>query len=150
MDQKTVLLLVAGLIVTAVAFAFSIYAGGIVFIILAAIVMTRLIMQDTLCLPDVVAELRDDAREIIIRNAGNAAAKKIHVALVPENIEFDIESLRPDMSASHPLEKMIGNARAVVTFENEKGEKFSRTYHVSSDGSSYDPLKPMIPLFGWK
>jgi len=150
MDQKTIILLIAGLILTAVVFTLSIYAAGIVFIILVALVMTLLIMQDTRTLPDIVAELREDAKGIIIRNAGNAVAQKIHVAIVPENIEFDIASLQPDISVDHPLEKMIGSAKVVVSFENENGDAFSRTYPVSSGGDGYDPLKPMIPLFRWK
>lgn len=150
MDQKTAILLVAGLIVTVVAFALNIYPGGIVFVILVALVMTRLIMQDSMSLPDVVAELTDDAKGIAIRNSGNAPARKIHVAVVPENIEFDLDIMQPDASHVHPMGKMIGDVRVVITFTNENGGAFTRTYQLSSTGGGYDPLKPMIPIFGWK
>ena len=150
MDRKTRVLLVAGLLITLAVFFINIYAGGILLIILVAIVMTLIIMQDTTSLPNVVAELREDAKGIIVRNAGNAQAMKIHVALVPENIEYDIDSLQPDASHVYSLAKMIGSVKIVVNYENEKGEAFTRSYEVSSTGETYDPLKPMIPLFRWR
>ena len=150
MDQKTRILIVAGLLITVVVFFINIYAAGIVFVILAAIVMTLLIMQDSASLPDIVVELNPDAKGITLRNSGSAAAHKIHVALVPENIEFDLDSLQADALSVYHLEKMVAEVKVVVTFENEKNEAFSRTWQLSSSGESYDPLKPMIPFFRWK
>jgi hypothetical protein len=150
MDKKTRFGVVAGLLITLVVFFINIYAAGIVFVILLALVMTYAIMQDSRYLPDIVAEFREDAKGIVIRNAGNATAQKIHVALVPENIEYDIGTLLPDAVYVHPLDRMVASVRVVVTFENENGDAFTRSYQISSLGEGYDPLKPMIPLFGWK
>jgi len=150
MDQKTGILIVAGLLITVIVFFINIYAAGIIFVILIALVMTLLIMQDSAFLPDIVAELNPDAKAITLRNSGNAVAHRIHVALVPENIEFDLDSLQPDAVSVYSLEKMIHEVKLVVTFENDKNNIFTRTWQLSSTGESYDPLRPMIPLFRWK
>jgi hypothetical protein len=150
MDRKIQILTGAGLIITFIAFLFSIYAAGIVFIILVVLVMSLLIMQDSTHLPDVVAELRADAKGIILYNTGNAPALDVHVALVPENIEFDLPSLAVEESHTHPVEKMIEEIKVVVTFKNEKGNAFSRIYRLSAIGEPFDPLKPMIPVFHYK
>ncbi len=150
MDRKIQILIVAGILATIIAFIFSIYAAGIVFIILIVLVMSMLIMNDTAHLPDIVAELSDDAKAVILRNNGNTGAVKIHVALVPQNIEFDIPSLGVEERYTHPVQSMIQEVKAVITFENEQGNHFSRTYKLSSCGESFEPLRPMIPIFGWK
>lgn len=151
MDRKIQLLLVAGIILTLICYFFiNVYVAGIVFILLVTLVMSLFIMQDSRTLPDVVAELREDAKGIVIRNAGNSDAVKVHVALVPVNIEFDISVLAPDQVNEYPLEKMIAEVKAVVTFENVMGDEFSRSYKLSVDGNGFDPLKPMIPLFRQK
>ncbi len=150
MDRKIVILLVSGLLLTIIVFFVSIYAAGILFMILIAVVMSLLIMQDSVSHPDIVAELREDAKAVIIRNTGNSDALKIHIVLVPLNIEFDLPSLPADASSEHPLEKMIGDVKTVVTFENDRGERFSRSYRLSSSGETFEPFKPVIPLFGWK
>ena len=149
MDRKLQILLIAGIILTIIAFLINIYAGGVVFILFAVLVMSLFIMQDTKTLPDVVVELKDDAKGIIIRNSGNSDAVKVHVALVPLNIEYDIPVLAPDQVNEYPLETMLAEAKAVAAFENVMGNSFSRSYELSSRGS-YDPLKPMIPLFRHK
>jgi hypothetical protein len=112
--------------------------------------MSLFIMQDSTTLPDVMVELEDDAKGILIRNSGNSDAVKIHVALVPVNIEFNIAVLAPDQINEYPLESMLSEAKAVVTFENVMGNAFSRTYNLSSTGNQNDPFKPMIPFFKWK
>lgn len=150
MDRKIQILLVSGIIITLIVFLINVYAAGVVFILFAALVMSLFIMQDSTTLSDVVAELKEDAKGIMIRNNGNADAVRIHVALVPANIEFNIAVLAPDQINEYPLEKMITEVRAVITFENVMGDKFSRTYNLSACGNQYDPLKPMIPLFKWK
>jgi hypothetical protein len=150
MDRKIQILLVAGIIITLGAFVISIYLAGIVFLILVAIVMSLMIMQDSTFLPDIAVELRADAKAIIIRNSGNAPAKEIHVALVPANIEFDITSLAADEVYEHAMGAMIEEVKVVITFENEKGTTFSRTFPLSALGEGFEPLKPMIPIFGWK
>ena len=150
MDRKIQLLLVSGIVLTVIVFFINIYAAGIVFITVVALLMSLFIMQDSTSLPDVVAEIREDAKAIIIRNSGNADALKVHVALIPVDLEFDISVLAPDQVNEYPLEKMIKDVKAVITFENVMGEAFSRSYKLSVDGSEYDPLRPMIPLFRQK
>jgi hypothetical protein len=147
MDRKLQILLIAGIIITAIVFLFNIYLAGMVFVIFATIIMSYMIMQDSTFLPDIEARLKDDAKGIVLRNTGNAPARKIHAALVPENIEFDIPSLGADESHIHSVERMIEEVKVVLTFENEKGDKFSRTFRLSAHEDSFDPLKPMIPIF---
>jgi len=149
MENKTRILIIIGIIIAIVLFIVNIYAAGIFVIIFAVLLMSLFIMKDSQFLPDVVAELTDDAKGITIRNAGNSVARNIHVALVPENIEFDLDSLQPDASIVHPLGTMIREAKAVVTFSNERNDAFSRSYQLTP-GGGYDPLKPMIPLFRQK
>ena len=150
MDRKLQILLVAGILITILSLLVSIYLAGFVFILLVAAVMSLMIMQDSTSLPDLVAELSEDAKAVVIRNSGNAVATKIHVALVPANIEFDLPFLAVEATHLHPVGQMIEEVKVVIRFENEQGTTFSRTYHLSSTGDSFEPLKPMIPLFGWK
>lgn len=149
MDRKFLILAGAGILLTIVASLISIYAGGVVLILVAVIAMSLFIMQDTKNLPDIVVELKEDAKGIIIRNSGNADAVNVHISLVPVNIEYNIQALAADQVNEYPLEAMLAEAKAVATFENVMGNAFSRTYDLSSRGS-YDPLKPMIPLFRHK
>jgi len=150
MDRKIQILLVSGIIITLIVFLINIYAAGIVFIIFVILVMSLFIMQDSTTMPDIIAELKDDAKGIIIRNSGNSDAVKVHVALVPMDIEFNIAVLAPDQVNEYPLEKMIPEVKAAVTFENVMGDTYSRSYNLTASGNQYDPLKPMIPIFKWK
>jgi hypothetical protein len=149
MDKKITGLLIAGLLVTILLFFISIYLAGIAFILLIVILMSLFIMQDSKFLPDAEALLRDDAKAVIIRNNGNSPALKVHVALVPFNIEYDIPFLDADASFEYPLSAMVENVKVVLTFENEQQKEFSRTCMLSASGE-FDPFKPMIPLFKWK
>lgn len=149
MDRKLLILAGAGIILTIVASLINIYAGGVVLVLVAVLAMSLFIMQDTKNLPDVVVELKEDAKGIIIRNSGNADAVNIHVSLVPINIEYHIQALAADQVNEYPLEAMLSEARAVAAFENVMGNAFSRSYDLSARGS-YDPLKPMIPIFRQK
>lgn len=150
MDRKLQILLVAGILITILSFLINIYLAGIVFMLLVAIVMSLMIMQDSTFLPDIVAELSEDAKAVVIRNPGNAKAKNVHVALVPINIEFDLPFLDVEATHLHPMGQMIENVKVVISFENEQGTAFSRTYRLSSLGEGFEPLKPMMPLFNWK
>jgi hypothetical protein len=150
MDRKLQILIVAGIILTILLLFINIYAAGIVFVLLVAIAMSLMIMQDSTALPDIVGELSDDAKAVIIRNSGNAMAMKIHVALVPINVEFDLPFLDVEATHLHPVGQMIEEVKVVIRFENEQGTTFSRTYRLSSLGDGFEPLKPMMPLFGWK
>ena len=150
MDKTTTAVLAAGILVTLLLFFVSIYLAGIAFIILVAIVMSLMIMRDTTFLPQVDVRLREDAKAIVLTNAGNSPALKIHVALIPMNIEYDVASLAVDGSHEYPLSSMIADVKAVITFSNEKGQSFSYSHKLSASGEEFEPLKPMIPIFGWK
>jgi hypothetical protein len=150
MDTRTIAVLAAGIVVTVLLFFVSIYLAGIAFVILVAVVMSLMIMQDSAFLPQVSVRLREDAKAVVLTNAGNSPAVRIHVALVPMNIEYDVDTLAVDASHEYPLTSMIGEAKAVVRFANEKGQAFSHSSRLSASGEEFEPLKPMIPLFGWK
>jgi hypothetical protein len=148
-NQKTVL--VVGLVVTLVLLFFEFYIGLIALIILAALLMSFRIMNDSVQTPDIVAFLNEDAKSLVVRNVGNAGAYSIHVSVVPHNIEYDIASLGVDARSIHPFETMISEAKAVVRYKNQKGEEYSRSIHLSALGGDEDDiLKPVFPLFKWK
>ncbi|HEX3002321.1 MAG TPA: hypothetical protein VHN82_08155, partial [Methanoregula sp.] len=128
MDRTFLILAGAVLLLTRVASFISIYAGGVVLVLVAVIAMSHFIMQDTKDLPDIVVELKEDAKGIIIRNSGNADAVNVHVSLVPVNIEYTIQALAADQVNEYPLEAMLAEVKAVATFENVMGGGFSRTY----------------------
>ena len=150
MDKRTTAVLAAGILVTLLLFFINIYLAGIALIILVAIIMSLMIMQDTTFRPQVDVRLKDDAKAIILTNGGNSPAVKIHVALVPMNIEYDVGSLAVDASHEYPLPAMVADVKTVITFENEKGQPFSHSQKLSASGEEWEPLKPMIPVFGWK
>jgi uncharacterized protein (DUF58 family) len=146
----TILLVIAG-IITLLLFLVNFWFGLMAVIILIALIMAVHIMQDTLNLPDVLAVLKDEAKSIEIRNRGNAAAFKIHIAVVPHNIEFDIPALQIDERYTHSFGRMIEEAKVVVTFQNEKGTRYSKTYLLNAlNRGDEDLLKPYFPLFKWK
>jgi hypothetical protein len=150
MDRKITGILIAGVIVAICLFFFiDIYLAGITLIITVVYVMSLMIMQDTAFLPQINVRLREDAKAVVLTNAGNSPAVKIHVALVPLNIEYDVPSLAADASHEYSLPSMLAEVKAVITFENEKGQSFSLTHRLSAS-EEFDPLKPMIPIFGWK
>jgi hypothetical protein len=150
MDKTTTAVIAAGILVTLLLFLVSIYLAGIAFIILIVIVMSLMIMQDTTFLPQVNVRLREDAKAIVLTNAGNSPALRIHVALIPLDIEYDVESLAVDESHEYPLASMIDKVKAVIEFSNEKGQSFSASTVLSASGEEFDPMKPMFPVFGWK
>lgn len=150
MDRKLQILLVAGILITIILYTVNIYLAGIAFVLIVTLGMSLMIMQDSTFLPDIVAELSEDSRAVIIRNSGNAIAKNVHVALVPINIEFDKPSLAIEETLLHQTGQMMDTVKVVISFENEKGTPFSRTFQLSALGGSFDPLKPMIPIFGYK
>ena len=150
MDKRTTAVLAAGILVTLLLFFINIYLAGMVFILVVVIVMSLMIMQDTTFRPLVNVRLKDDAKAIILTNGGNSPAVKIHVALVPMNIEYDVGSLAVDGSHEYPLPAMVTDVKAVITFENEKGQPFFHSQKLSASGEEWEPLKPMIPVFGWK
>lgn len=150
MDRKVMMAAAIGLVISLALALFNIYLAGIAIIIVIVLVMSLFIMQDSAFLPDIEAELRPDAKAVIMRNSGNAVATRIHAALVPLNIEFDLPDLAAEKTSEYLLPSMIDHAKLVVTFENEKGGKFEREFMLNALTPPYDPLKPMIPMFKWK
>jgi len=150
MDKRTTAVLVAGILVTLLLLFINIYLAGIAFIILVAILMSLIIMQDTKFRPQVDVRLSDDAKAILLTNGGNSPAVKIHVALVPMNIEYDVGSLAVDALHEYSLPAMVSDVKAVITYENEKGQPFSHSQKLSASGEEWEPLKPVVPVFGWK
>lgn len=149
MDKRVTAVLAAGILVSILLVPVSIYLAGIAIIIVAAIVMSLFIMQDSALLPQVEVRLREDAKALVLVNKGNSPAEEIHVALVPLDIEYDVASLAVDQSHEHLFPSMIAELKAVVTYSNGKGRSFSVVRNLSAAGE-YDPLKPSFPLFGWK
>ncbi|MDD1684299.1 MAG: hypothetical protein LUQ19_00255 [Methanoregula sp.] len=149
MDKRTTAVLVAGILVTILLCFINIYLAGIALIILVAIVMSLYIMQDTTFMPLVEARLRDDAKAIVLTNSGNSPAVRIHVALVPMDIEYDLPSLGVDESHEFSLASMVREVKVVIGYENEKGHTFTHARKLSST-DDFEPLKPMFPVFGWK
>jgi hypothetical protein len=129
----------------------DIYLSGIAGVILVTFGMSFFIMQDSWFLPEVIVFLLDDAKGIVVTNRGNDAAKNIHVAIVPHNIEFDILALAVDARYEYPHHEMISEAKAAVTYQNSRGLAYSQTFRLSALGrSDEDLLKPMFPMFKWK
>jgi hypothetical protein len=150
MEKNTKILLVLGSLITIVLLFINIYLGGIVGVIFIAIAMSLLIMQDTTGVPEVVANLSEDAKSIILTNTGNAWAEKIHVTLLPGNIEFDIDSLDVDSVYEYSLGTMVQEIKIKITYSNENGRLFSSSKKLSVFDEEPDLLKPMIPTFKWK
>ena len=126
------------------------YLAGIVGVIFIAIIMSLMIMQDTTGIPEVVVKLSDEAKSIILTNTGNARAEKIHVALVPSNVEFDIAFLDVDSAYEYSLGSMVQEIKIKITYSNENGRLFSSSKKVSVFDEEPDLLKPMVPMFKWK
>jgi len=154
LDKNQKWILVAGLLVcVAVALIFpdGLFYSLILLVFVIVLVFSLQIMRETRGFPDITCRLQDDAKGIVVRNRGNAKAVAIHLALVPLDLEFEIPPLEPDGTATIAVPRMISEAKAAITFQNEAGGKFTRTVMLSATGESEeDLLKPMVPLFGWK
>jgi len=152
MEKKHILLLAIGAVCCVILFFINVYLGATGAIILAALAMSVLIMEDSRVLPEITIELGDDAKKIRVKNEGNAPAYEIHVAVVPLDIEFDLPELAADAAYDYPLPHMIDEAKAVVSFRAKTGSaQTSRTFPLSALGKNGDDLlKPMFPLFKWK
>jgi len=157
MDKRNKIILAEGLLLFAVIFFVDffffqdLYFSGIAAILLVVLGMSLFIMQDSRFLPEISVFLRDDAKSIIVANRGNDSAIKIHVAIVPFNLEFDIPSLAADEKYEYALTEMIGEAKASVNYQNSRGLDHSQTFRLSALGKSDDDLlKPVFPLFKWK
>jgi len=150
MDKRTTAVFAAGILVTLLLYFVNIYVAGMVFILLVVLVMSLMIMQDSTFLPQIDVRLRDDAKAVVLTNTGNSPAVNIHVALVPMNMEYDVASLAVEQSHEYPLPAMLAEVKVVVTYTNEKGQPFSHSRNLSATGEEFEPLKPMVPVFGWK
>jgi hypothetical protein len=150
MDKRIQIILVLGILITIASLFYDIYLAGIVGVIFIAIIMSLMIMQDTTGIPEVVAKLSEDAKSIVLINTGNARAEKIHVTLVPNNIEFDIASLDVDSAYEYSLGTMVQEIKIKITYSNENGRLFSSSKKLSVFDEEPDLLKPMIPTFKWK
>lgn len=150
MDKGIQVILVLGIIITIVSAFLDMYLAGIVGVIFIAIIMSLMIMQDTTGIPEVVAKLSDDAKSIILTNTGNARAEKIHVTLIPSNVEFDVPSLDVDSSYEYPLGSMVQEIKIKITWSNENKRLFSSSKKLSVFDEDPDLLRPMVPMFKWK
>jgi len=151
MEKIYKILLAAGALICILLFWVDFYLGATGVIVLAALAMSVFIMEDSRILPEITVRLGDDAKKVVVENSGNAPAYRIHVALVPLDIEFDLPELAVDARHEYPLPRMIETAKAAVTFNDANSVQTSRTFTLSAMGKGDDdPLKPMFPLFKWK
>ena len=150
MEKNTKIFLVLGALFTVVLLFINIYLGGIAGVIFISIAMSLFIMQDTTGVPEVVPALSEEAKSIILTNTGNARAEKIHVTLIPGNIEFDIDSLNVDSDYEYSFGTMVQEIKLKITYSNENGRLFSSSKKLSVFDEEPDFLKPMLPMFKWK
>jgi hypothetical protein len=143
--------LVAGFAISVAFLAVDIYLAGIAFIIMAVVLMSFFIQGDSYGYPDVVASLSEDTREIIFRNRGNAPANKIRITLIPIDEEIIVDTLPMDGIFKHSFAHMVNEVKTVISFENEAGKEFRRTFLLSSlSPEDEDLLRPAFPIFSWK
>jgi hypothetical protein len=150
MDKRIQIILVLGILITIASAFLDMYLAGIVGVIFIAIIMSLMIMQDTTGIPEVVAKLSEDAKSIVLTNTGNARAEKIHVILIPSNIEFDIDSLDLDSVYEYSLGTMVQEIKIKITYSNENKRLFSSSKKLSVFDEEPDILRPLIPMFKWK
>jgi hypothetical protein len=151
MEKIHKILLATGALICILLFWIDFYLGATGAIVLVALAVSIFIMEDSRVLPELTVRLGDDAKKVVVENSGNAPAYRIHVALVPLDLEFDLPELAADARHEYPLTRMIDEAKAAVTFDDARGVQTSRTFTLSALGTGDDdPLKPMFPLFKWK
>jgi hypothetical protein len=151
MNRNYLILLALACIITLILFFVNFWFGMMAIVGLIALGMSVYIMQDTLGHPDILAEFKDQAKNLELRNRGNAEAQNIHVAVIPYNIEFDIPALQIEERYTHGFGRMVDEAKVVVTFQNAQGVRYKKTYMLSALGrGDEDLLKPAFPMFKWK
>jgi hypothetical protein len=122
----------------------------IVLIIGMTVFMTRLSKKFG-DIPELTAKLSPDAKSVIIRNLGNTSAMQVHVALVPLDIEYDIAEVPAEEEHTYPLDNMVSEAKAFITWKDTGGQDFSHESAISALGKGDDDLlKPMFPMFDIK
>ncbi len=152
MNNRFLLLIIAGiLVVLALVVVGGIFIGGIGLVLVATLAATLYLNEigrELGAVPDLDAVLSEDAKKIIIRNHGNGPAYSVHVAVVPLNREFDVETLEADGRYSWDSDEMIQEAKAAINWNDAEGRKYSSQSKLSALGKSEDDLlKPMFPLF---
>lgn len=151
MNRNYLILLAVACIITLFLFLVNFWFGMMAIVGLIALGMSVYIMQDTLGHPDILAIFKDQAKNLELRNRGNAEAQNIHVAVIPYNIEFDIPTLQIEERYTHGFGRMVDEAKVVVTFQNAQGVRYKKTYMLSALGrGDEDLLKPAFPMFKWK
>jgi hypothetical protein len=151
MISKNLAIVVIGIIISLlIAVLVNPYAGGILLILVLALGMSLFIMEDSKVLPDVHATLTEDAKNIVVRNRGNAEAVDVKVEVVPHDIEIKRERMVPDESFLYPLSSMMQEGKAIITFTDKGGREFTGRDVLSPGMTEDDMLKPMFPLFKWK
>jgi hypothetical protein len=158
MERNHILLLAAGIIITAL--LYILMPGQPYFAYMAAIVVIVLFMGVLMMntskrfadLPALAVRLCDDGKGVIVMNTGKEDALSVHVALVPLNIEFDLESLAAGSAYTFRTEEMINEAKAYVTFKTPGGSNLDLTKMLNAlqPDADEDILKPVFPLFKWK
>jgi hypothetical protein len=153
METREKAILATGLVVAAALLLFvDPYLAGIAVILVVTLAIAFQIMGETRSLPPKLAcWLSEDAKRILLRNEGNDRAVRVHITLVPLDLQFDLPELGVEGRHEFPLPSMIAEAKAVVSYENPAGRKFSQSFLLSATGNGEeDLLKPVFPIFGWK
>jgi hypothetical protein len=145
--------LIIATVITLLLFFVNVFYGAMAVVVLAILFMSFRIMGETTHFPDVIARLPETAKGIVLENRGNEEAEGIHVILVPQNLEFDLPTLGVDATHMFALPQMIEGVKVLLTYQNKKGQTFSRSFRLSplkEDVEEEDLLKPAFPMFGWK
>jgi len=150
MKRNHVLIIIAGLIISALLGVVSIYLTGIGVILVIALAMSFQIMQETERLTDLAVALSEDAKVITVTNQGNLLIRNIRVSLIPFDLEFRIPELAVNEKFSYTLQQMLNEGRAVVKFEDVNGREYNKSFNLSALHNEEDLLKPVMPLFDWK
>jgi len=90
MEKKHILLLAIGAVCCVILFFINVYLGATGAIILAALAMSVLIMEDSRVLPEITIELGDDAKKIRVKNEGNAAGLRDSMSPLSRSISSSI------------------------------------------------------------
>jgi hypothetical protein len=154
MENYQKIVLVIGLVISFALLLFKPYFAYMGFITVAVLLMIFIMMNLSRRFrksPQLIAILGEDAKRVTIKNNGEETAVKVHVALVPLNIEFDVPNLAGEEAYEFALPQMISEAKALITFESPDGREFSHSSPLSAMGNTEeDLLKPIFPMFRWK
>ncbi len=139
------LVIIVGLIISALLGMVSIYFTGIGVIIVIALAMSFQIMQDSDRLTELAVVLSENAKVITVINRGNMMIRNIRVSIIPFDVEFRIPELAVDGRSTYQLQRMINEGKAVVEFEDINGRQYSKSFDLSALHNDDDLLKPMMP-----